>query len=1263
GDTSSATLTITVDATPEVEVNPESPNASGNNEVDEAGLDDGGSQAATDLETTSGAINIDTGSDTLASLKIVDKDGTQVDVTNGGTVQGVYGTLTVTESNGDYSYSYTLADNTEDHTTQGSATDDVKDDFALVIEDSDGDVNDSATLTIDIKDDVPEAKDDAAETDENEAITVNVLDGTAGGLDVAGADGPYTFVTDSVSLASGSGTITNVDANGNITFTPADGFEGDAVINYTIRDADGDTSSASLTITVDATPEVEVNPESPNASGNNEVDEAGLDDGGSQAATDLETTSGAINIDTGSDTLASLKIVDKDGTQVDVTNGGTVQGVYGTLTVTESNGDYSYSYTLADNTEDHTTQGTATDDVKDDFALVIEDSDGDVNNSATLTIDIKDDVPQVFSEAEHALESGNGSLDFGPNVGADGVGEVVFAAALDGQPATDSQGNALRVDGAPLNYRLSADGTTLYAESADGAEDGFSVTLDTAGDGYSVEVIGEVANGVDASAELADGELVTGGYLALNHTDGATDNDLLVSSDSGPVVVSGGQIAVSTGTSVRIDALKDLSTGATGATWSDHQGLASFTQRVQVSGSEGATTALVIAALMYAADGAAGSGDPATGSSDYLTLTTDDITVFNAIGVDVTSQVTLTLDGDGVRVEGLKDGWQVKLETGDTRPFEAVEIEAADSATSVNDNLLLDDMEYRLGGPKEDFELELGLLGRDGDGDELASTLTLKGDAPDQLLVGGNGEQSLEGGGGDDVIIGDAGGVLNEPADNYNVTLIIDSSGSMGNSSGNGGLSRLELAKQALEHLVEQLSEHEGTINLQIIDFDTAVTAGDSIVFNDFSAADLTAAIAFIEAMVAQGGTNYEDGFDTAREWLASQTNGYANIGFFLTDGVPTYYQNSNGDRDGNGSSFTQTVMNESVNAFGELASIAQVAAIGMGNGINTNVLRFFDNTNTLGTASTNLSGNANDAIDADVGQPQIVNSGGDLDAALQEAAASLIPTGADSLSGGGGDDILVADTLNSDDLAWTNADSGEDFNAGEHDGLGYGGLYAYLTWTKVDPNGSGVADRIDDPDGTAPTDEEIREYIRAEIDNLTDDRADGSANTLDGGEGDDLLIGGAGADNLLGGVGDDTLIGGAGADTLVGGAGNDIIDLGTGADVVAWNDGDAGTSATPASDEINDFTLGDVGSDAESDRLEMSDLLDGATEASVNDYLYAEEDGSGNTVLYVKSDGGIGNTGGDADQVITLNGVDMGGQDSATFLQQMIDDGQLQVE
>jgi Ca2+-binding RTX toxin-like protein len=47
---------------------------------------------------------------------------------------------------------------------------------------------------------------------------------------------------------------------------------------------------------------------------------------------------------------------------------------------------------------------------------------------------------------------------------------------------------------------------------------------------------------------------------------------------------------------------------------------------------------------------------------------------------------------------------------------------------------------------------------------------------------------------------------------------------------------------------------------------------------------------------------------------------------------------------------------------------------------------------------------------------------------------------------------------------------------------------------------------------------------------------------TLDGGDGDDVLIGGAGNDTLLGGAGDDVLIGGPGQDILDGGGGGDII-------------------------------------------------------------------------------------------------------------------------
>ena len=47
---------------------------------------------------------------------------------------------------------------------------------------------------------------------------------------------------------------------------------------------------------------------------------------------------------------------------------------------------------------------------------------------------------------------------------------------------------------------------------------------------------------------------------------------------------------------------------------------------------------------------------------------------------------------------------------------------------------------------------------------------------------------------------------------------------------------------------------------------------------------------------------------------------------------------------------------------------------------------------------------------------------------------------------------------------------------------------------------------------------------------------------TLDGGDGDDVIIGGGGPDTLLGGAGDDVLIGGPGADVIDGGTGGNIV-------------------------------------------------------------------------------------------------------------------------
>jgi Ca2+-binding RTX toxin-like protein len=47
---------------------------------------------------------------------------------------------------------------------------------------------------------------------------------------------------------------------------------------------------------------------------------------------------------------------------------------------------------------------------------------------------------------------------------------------------------------------------------------------------------------------------------------------------------------------------------------------------------------------------------------------------------------------------------------------------------------------------------------------------------------------------------------------------------------------------------------------------------------------------------------------------------------------------------------------------------------------------------------------------------------------------------------------------------------------------------------------------------------------------------------TVDGGQGDDVLIGSPGNDTLLGGAGDDVLIGGGGSDNLDGGSGNNVV-------------------------------------------------------------------------------------------------------------------------
>ncbi|WAM51020.1 Ig-like domain-containing protein, partial [Vreelandella venusta] len=509
--------------------------------------------------------------------------------------------------------------------------------------------------------------------------------------------------------------------------------------------------------------------------------------------------------------------------------------------------------------------------------------------------------------------------------------------------------------------------------------------------------------------------------------------------------------------------------------------------------------------------------------------------------------------------------------------------------------------------------------------------------SPASLNVGGNGDNTIEGGGGDDVILGDRGGKVTivDPATNYNISLIVDTSGSMDRPSGTPGLDRMELTKQALTQLAHQLKDHEGTINVQLAPF--ARDAGSGVTIENLNASNVQSLIDAIDDLDANGGTNYMAGFQKAADWFNQQNAkpdaaDFENLSYFLTDGDPTYYYNSWGGVSGSGSSTNYDVFKASVDAFAELSGLSSVNAIGVGTGISQDYLKFFDNTDLAGTATEWFGSNWSGwrGVTGPIGEVDIVNTAADLAAALKGSSEfdELEPLGADVITGGQGDDIIFGDTVNTDHLEWTNQDTGDVFTAGSHDGLGYQGLREFLKW-EVNS-------------GTVPNDEQILDYVRENWESLIDTaRADGGGNSIDGGAGDDILIGGADNDTLIGGEGNDLLFGGLGADTF------------------KWELNDQGTADNPAIDTVMDFNA------SEGDKLDIGELLDYENGDSLDAYIVAEED-SGDTVLYVNSEGGLAGDKENADQVIRLEGKsfsDFGGGGSQDVILHMIQNGKLDIE
>ncbi|WP_415686423.1 Ig-like domain-containing protein [Gillisia hiemivivida] len=116
------------------------------------------------------------------------------------------------------------------------------DSFEYTISDGNGGT-DTATVTITVNpiNDAPIANDDVAEVDEDNPVTISVLDNDS---DV---DGDDLTVIDTTNPDNGTVVI---NENGTITYTPNDNFNGSDSFEYTISDGNGGTDTATVTITV-----------------------------------------------------------------------------------------------------------------------------------------------------------------------------------------------------------------------------------------------------------------------------------------------------------------------------------------------------------------------------------------------------------------------------------------------------------------------------------------------------------------------------------------------------------------------------------------------------------------------------------------------------------------------------------------------------------------------------------------------------------------------------------------------------------------------------------------------------------------------------------------------------------------------------------------------------------------------------------------------------------------------------------------------------
>ncbi|MHC3826893.1 retention module-containing protein [Pseudomonas sp. G3-19] len=116
-----------------------------------------------------------------------------------------------------------------------------------------------------------------------------------------------------------------------------------------------------------------------------------------------------------------------------------------------------------------------------------------------------------------------------------------------------------------------------------------------------------------------------------------------------------------------------------------------------------------------------------------------------------------------------------------------------------------------------------------------------------------------------------------------NLLIVLDISGSMVDPSGVPGLSRLDLAKQAISALLDKYDDL-GDVKVQLVTFSSSATDRTSVWV------DVATAKSLLAGLTAGGGTNYDAAVATMQTAFntSGKLTGAQNVGYFFSDGKPT---------------------------------------------------------------------------------------------------------------------------------------------------------------------------------------------------------------------------------------------------------------------------------------------------------------------------------------------------------------------------------------